>query len=198
MNNGAEAANQALHKIADWEKDKVLENITITAILVAKSATANQLLPISIESNISDYYLVGDMTEWGPSKDYRLVRNTEAEGVEEYMILNVNLTAGNKMKVAKSADGTTIVSSDDWYPTGMENDYVVASDGKYNVYFRPDYSGGEDWHYNCIYVESVATGISAITAQKLQNATIYNLNGQRMQNNTQKGLYIVNGKKVIK
>ena len=197
VNNGAEAANQALHKIADWEKDKVLENITITAILVAKSATANQLLPISIESNISDYYLVGDMTEWGPSKDYRLVRNTEAEGVEEYMILNVNLTAGNKMKVAKSADGTTIVSSDDWYPTGMENDYVVASDGKYNVYFRPDYSGGEDWHYNCIYVESVSTGISAITAQKLQGATIYNLNGQRMQNNTQKGLYIVNGKKVV-
>lgn len=48
VNNGIETANQLLHKIADWEKDKVLENVTITAILVAKSATANQLLPISI------------------------------------------------------------------------------------------------------------------------------------------------------
>ena len=49
VNNGAETANQALHKIADWAKDTKLENITIVAILVAKSATANQLLPISID-----------------------------------------------------------------------------------------------------------------------------------------------------
>ena len=50
VNNGNETANQQLHKIAEWAKDTVLEDITITAILVAKSATANQLLPISIES----------------------------------------------------------------------------------------------------------------------------------------------------
>ena len=49
VNNGNETANQALHKIAEWAKDTKLENVTIVAILVAKSATANQLLPISIE-----------------------------------------------------------------------------------------------------------------------------------------------------
>jgi hypothetical protein len=47
VNNGNATANQQLHKIADWEKDKVLENITITAILIGGSS--NQLLPISIE-----------------------------------------------------------------------------------------------------------------------------------------------------
>ncbi|MCR5679974.1 MAG: hypothetical protein K6G08_07195 [Prevotella sp.] len=48
VNNGTETANQQLHKIADWAKDTKLENVTIVAILVAKSASANQLLPISI------------------------------------------------------------------------------------------------------------------------------------------------------
>ena len=48
VNNGTATANQQLCKIADWAKDTKLENITIEAILVAKSATANQLLPISI------------------------------------------------------------------------------------------------------------------------------------------------------
>ena len=48
VNNGTETANQQLHKISEWAKDTKLENITIVAILVGKSATANQLLPISI------------------------------------------------------------------------------------------------------------------------------------------------------
>ena len=48
VNNGSDTANQQLCKIANWAKDTKLENVTIVAILVAKSATANQLLPISI------------------------------------------------------------------------------------------------------------------------------------------------------
>ena len=49
VSNGTATSNQQLYKIADWEKDKKLENVTIVAILVAKSATANQLLPISVK-----------------------------------------------------------------------------------------------------------------------------------------------------
>lgn len=48
VNNGNVTANQQLHKVAEWAKDTKLENVTIVAILVGKSATANQLLPISI------------------------------------------------------------------------------------------------------------------------------------------------------
>ena len=51
VSNGTETANQQLHKIENWTKDTTLENITIVAILVGKSNTANQLLPISITSN---------------------------------------------------------------------------------------------------------------------------------------------------
>lgn len=48
VNNGNATANQQMHKIAEWAKDTKLENVTIVAILVGKSATENQLLPISI------------------------------------------------------------------------------------------------------------------------------------------------------
>ena len=51
VNNGASTANQQLCKITDWATDTKLENIAMVAILVAKSATANQLLPISIETS---------------------------------------------------------------------------------------------------------------------------------------------------
>lgn len=48
VNNGTETANQQMHKISEWVDGQTLENVTIVAILVAKSTTANQLLPISI------------------------------------------------------------------------------------------------------------------------------------------------------
>ena len=41
-----------------------------------------------------------------------------------------------------------------------------------------------------------ATGINSIAADKMKNATIYNMKGQRVDK-AQKGLYIVNGKKVV-
>ena len=43
-----------------------------------------------------------------------------------------------------------------------------------------------------------ATGISQLEngAINIENAAIYNLNGQRV-NNAQKGIYIVNGKKIV-
>lgn len=52
VSNGSATANQQLHKIADaWVKDETkMKNVTIVAILVGKSATENQLLPISMTS----------------------------------------------------------------------------------------------------------------------------------------------------
>ena len=48
-----------------------------------------------------------------------------------------------------------------------------------------------------IFIDGEATGIGRITADgELQIENVYNLNGQKVQN-AQKGLYIVNGKKVV-
>lgn len=55
VNNGTATANQQLHKITDtWTKDVTkMDNVTIVAILTAKSATENQLLPISMTEETS-------------------------------------------------------------------------------------------------------------------------------------------------
>ncbi len=62
INNGNETANQQLHKLASLD-DFMDKQVTVTGILVGKSATENQILPISIASTptgIKDINAEGD------------------------------------------------------------------------------------------------------------------------------------------
>ena len=82
------------------------------------------------------YYLVGTINKWAETSDYVFEKNTAAEeGVNEYT-LTVTLTAGDEVKAR---------CGDDWYPDGMDNNYVAAADGEYTFYLRPDGNGNEDW-----------------------------------------------------
>ena len=144
----------------------------------------------------ADYYLVGNMTEWSVNENYKLTKNENAgEGVEEYMI-NVTLASDAQFKIVGVQGGVQ-----SWYPDGMGNNYgengeLTSGAGDYTVYFRPNRDGGDDWFHGYIYVV-YTTGINSIAVdQKLKDAEIYNLNGQRVLN-AKKGLYIVNGKKVV-
>ena len=47
-----------------------------------------------------------------------------------------------------------------------------------------------------VYGEGVVTGIQTISTKTVESNSIFNLQGQRM-NSVQKGLYIINGKKVM-
>ncbi|MBQ9186393.1 MAG: DUF4957 domain-containing protein [Prevotella sp.] len=144
------------------------------------------------------YYLVGNFTGWAVDETYSLQANTEAaEGIEEYMI-TLDLEADAQFKVVK-VDG----ESQTWYPDGMGNNYgengeLTQGRGNYTVYFRPNADGNDDWFYGVIYVayNGPAVGINAIAADNMKNATYYNLQGVRVAQPT-KGLYIVNGKKVV-
>ncbi|MBQ8065238.1 MAG: DUF4957 domain-containing protein [Prevotella sp.] len=144
------------------------------------------------------YYLVGNFTGWAVDETYSLQANTgAAEGIEEYMI-TLDLEADAQFKVVK-VDG----ESQTWYPDGMGNNYgengeLTQGRGNYTVYFRPNVDGNEDWFYGVIYVayNGPAVGINAIAADNMKNATYYNLQGVRVAQPT-KGLYIVNGKKVV-
>ncbi len=91
------------------------------------------------------YFLVGSFNEWQIDQNYKLVLNAEAEG--EYYINGVELSANNEFKVQSAAG--------EWFPNGMDNNYVISADGIYDIYFRPNYDGGDDWHYNCIYAADV-------------------------------------------
>lgn len=74
VNNGTATANQQMHKITEWENDQTLENITMVAILVGKSSTENQLLPISISTSTG----VNDGTEEHPYNVSELLAQKEA------------------------------------------------------------------------------------------------------------------------
>ena len=162
---------------------------------VMKGMIINQIAIVPApEEPVSNYYIVGTMTDWvddGVKEELKLEKNEEAgEGVEEYMI-TLDFEAGAKFKVVKP-EGEAYV----WYPDGVDNDYVIENAGTYTVYFRPNGDGSSDWHYGVILVVANETdGINAVSAAD-QNAVIYNLAGQKVMK-AQKGLYIVNGKKVL-
>ena len=88
-----------------------------------------------------DYYVAGSMTNWGPLPAYKLAANPANEG--EYMG-EFTFAANDEFKVGYS-DGTTIESTN-YFPNGMDNNYVITEAGDYTVYFRPDGQGGEGWH----------------------------------------------------
>ena len=102
-----------------------------------------------------DYYLVGTMNDWGPSKQFQLTQNPGNS--DEYMItLTLNKDAELKViEVNGEGDWT-------WYPSEGSN-YVVPATGEYTVYFRPDCLGGDDWHYNCIYAAAAPAPAIPVT-----------------------------------
>ena len=141
---------------------------------------------------VINYYVVGSMTSWKIDEDYLMTLNEGAEGVEEYK-LTVELENGDEIKVVKAVNGEITT----WYPDGEGNNYTITADKEYNIYFRPNADGGDDWHYKVLYVVDTETdGINSLSID-MQNAAVYDLQGRRVQN-AQKGLYIVNGKKVVK
>ena len=170
---------------------KVKKNMIIKQIAIVKAPAA------------PDYYLVGNMTEWGPKAENKLALNADAApGVEEYMI-TLDLATTDMFKIARSDDGTTIVAGG-WYPDGMENSYgehgEITETANYTVYFRPNADGNADWFYNVIYVvkNGPATGINNIDNDGVagEKDVYYNLQGVRVTN-PGKGVYIKNGKKVL-
>ena len=81
VNNGVATANQQLHKIANWTAGTKLENVTVVAILVGKSATENQLLLISI--------VAGDANG---------ISNINADGGEDTAIYNLQGVRLNQLQ----------------------------------------------------------------------------------------------------
>ena len=99
-------------------------------------------------------------------------------------------------------------------PTGMMNVYM-ANGLEEGVYTEGDMKAGDEvvicakmmyygtspefypgYIYSINGKTSKTTGIQTIIAEKLKNTAVYNLQGVRVDN-PQKGLYIINGKKVV-
>ena len=168
------------YKLTIAESGKYDLKITFNADTKEVAATATKVGDAVVTV---DYFLVGSFNDWTENESYKLAKNEENEG--EYMI-TLNLEANVVFKV-KSSSGT-------WYPGGAN--LTVAEAGNYTIYFRPDGMGGEGWADGNIYVaKNVVDAINGIRTAA-ENAVIFNLQGQRV-NKAQKGLFIVNGKKVV-
>ena len=117
VNNGKKNASQALHKIAEWAKGTKLENVTIVAILVAKSTTENQLLPISIEvaeeTEAGEELHVERYPEMGYSPSPATVDFTAAKA-----FLGVNEVTDDMLWIV-NPDNTEVAatSTDEWFNT---------------------------------------------------------------------------------
>ena len=138
------------------------------------------------------YYLVGTMTDWAVSEDYELTPDNDNAG--QYKITK-DFAANDEFKIVMSTD-ESIIST--WYPEGIDNNYKITEAGNYTIYFRPDGQGAAEWYYGFFYVHlNEATGINGVkNAAALKDAQIFTISGQRVER-AHKGLYIVNGKKVV-
>ena len=94
----------------------------------------------------------------------------------------------------KTRDSCDVTPCSSGYPADGNN-YSVNDEGNYTVYFRPEFN--TEWNsYIYIQYNGEPTGINTAKVVSLKGAEVYNLNGQRVQS-AQKGLYIVNGRKVV-
>ncbi len=97
----------------------------------------------------ANYYVVGNMTDWGVNDAYKMTLNKKAE-VEEY-VYTMALTTQSQFKVVKQ-DGANQI----WFPDGMGNNYgengEITADGNYKISFRPN--GQDGWFNNYIKVEA--------------------------------------------
>ena len=90
-----------------------------------------------------------------------------------------------KIKVTDLASGYKVVAK-------SGDTEITLNDGDHNEY---DYYFEMPEGDVTISIE-LATGINSIAADKMKDATIYTISGQRVEK-AQKGLYIINGKKVV-
>ena len=115
-----------------------------------------------------------------------------------YAVEYAEKVSGNELKAAVAdvvADGTQYVLADGAEGIGFyqvkAGSTIVAGKG----YLEISAANGVKGFYG--FESGDATGISDIDANIDANAVIYNLSGQRIQK-TQKGINIVNGKKLLK
>jgi hypothetical protein len=74
--------------------------------------------------------------------------------------------------------------------TSTDLEVIVNVEGNVGTFTMPDAD------VTVIVTFKIATGINSIAADKLKDANIYTIGGQRV-NSVKKGLYIINGKKVV-
>ena len=119
----------------------LLSLIILLSCFAAAGVSAN-----AAAKPIPGYYVIGTMTNWSLDKDYLMQKSYFGN---HYELLQIPLNAGDELKVVYSDDG---VRRTTWYPSGVDNNYIVSESNQYyNLELAPDFDGyGEEWYEGCI------------------------------------------------
>ena len=169
-------------------------NVTITLDLTGDEPSLTAVAQKWAADPNADYYVVGEesliATGWTPSESGKMTPN--ADDTFTMTLTGVQMKSGDTFQY-KVTDG-----NDNWYPEGMDNNLVTdapVEDGVYSLIFTFDPFTGTTT------VTLTRTGDLPTAIMMLQadiengNAVVYDLRGNRVRN-VQRGIYIVNGRKV--
>lgn len=157
VNNGTATANQQLHMIADeWVKNETkLDNVTIVAILVAKSANENQLLPISMEEQTAAAWdvEVENIAEFNAVEDGKVVK---------LKLDNARVNAFNGLSscyYVEDASGATVIKRANLKTATALNGYIVGKKASEDVDYVNTPSQG--WEYSMTVEDATLSDFEA-------------------------------------
>lgn len=188
--DGAEITDTVIGKVYVFTADVATTAMSSSLILNQQGYTITQveLIPAPVEHT---YIVAGSNsdifgTPWDPTNESnKMTNNGDGTYSKTYTVSE----AVNDIQLKVVEDGTT------WYgdAEGQNVVFDLSAAGSFTVNFDPATG-------IVTVTGDIVTGINAISADKaaenLENAEIYTLNGQRVEK-PRKGLYIVNGKKVV-
>ncbi len=179
----------ALQKVNGTIVLKPVKEGTTYKISIAKDLSTITISGEAAPEPTDDTYVVAGNNinlfgeAWNGTYEANKMTLNETSGLYEKTYTNVALTKGTiEYKIVKNGSA--------WYPADNQK-CEIAADGTYNVVVTFDAVKLE-----ATMVASGATGINSIAADEMKDATIYTISGQRVEK-AQKGLYIINGKKVV-
>jgi hypothetical protein len=191
------------NNVDTWNTFVVPFQITNEELKVAFGNNVN-VAEYSDEGESSDAVTVNFTTMETPAIQANqpvLIKGITASNNNEYVFTNRTVAAGNVLKegtyfnfVGTYAPSTNI-AADNYF---IKDNKLYKSIGNTTIkgtraYLTPKFSGIKAF----LFIDGVATRISDINGMGAENGTIYNIAGQRV-NNAQKGIFIINGKKVVK
>lgn len=186
----AVAIEETASKISGWEANSFSENEVV----------ANERTYVA---------LILDGEQWGTNvlfqKDgawgFRATGNWYINDHEkESYLLFTDMVKGDLIVVNATYPASDVVNATySKFTYGSRQTYQVSENGNVEIGLKKINAATMDYFYGiAIYHSDIVTGISDVkSATRQQNDAVYNLAGQRVMK-AQKGLFIINGKKVIK
>jgi hypothetical protein len=148
------------------------------------------------------YTVVGDLALTGANWDVNATANDmvldEETGKYEWTNSSIDIVSNTELgfKVVKNRsyeEGQWPYDNNWIIKLGATDELAEGGNYKITIVFNPEGTGSVS-----VIAERLgdATGINVINADIANGTAVYNMNGQKVQK-TQKGLYIVNGRKVV-